>query len=35
MKSPNSNTVESVKKKGIDRETFDIGLKGLDMNPGD
>jgi len=35
MRSPNYQNMEQVINKGIDRETFEVGLKGLDMNPGD
>ena len=35
MKSPHQDTLEAVKVKGVDRETFEVGLKGLDMNPGE
>lgn len=35
MRHPSNENTETVMKKGIDRETFEVGLKGLDMNPGD
>lgn len=35
MRSPNYQNMQQVITKGIDRETFEVGLKGLDMNPGD
>ena len=35
MSAPTIKTVQAVKENGIDRESFEAGLKGLDMNPGD
>jgi hypothetical protein len=34
-KSSNKYEFNKVFKKGIDRETFDEGLKALDINPGE
>ena len=28
-------SLQEVLEKGVDRETFEVGLKGLDMNPGE
>lgn len=35
MRDATRQTMKDVMERGIDRETFEVGLKGLDMNPGD
>lgn len=35
MRDATTQTMKDVMERGIDRETFEVGLKGLDMNPGD
>lgn len=35
MRQPSRQSLYNAIEKGIDRDTFDVGLKGLDMNPGD
>ena len=35
MRNPSLETVNTIKNQGIDRQTFEVGLKGLDMNPGE
>jgi Ca2+-binding EF-hand superfamily protein len=35
LRNSNTKNLSEVLEKGIDRETFEVGLKGLDMNPGD
>ncbi len=35
MKYHNKNDTKKIMSKGIDRSTFDEGMKRLDINPGD